>query len=83
MKIEVFHSDPPCKKCKKSSEIVKEVAKEFEDIAVEEFGPNDERFDELGIMMTPTTVIEEQILKQGGVPREDEVRKAIQKFKGD
>jgi protein-disulfide isomerase len=35
----------------------------------------------LGILMTPTTVIEGKILKTGGVPSKYEVKRAIEKMK--
>lgn len=83
MRIEVFHSEPPCRKCEKCSEVVRKVSSEFDNIDIEEYGSNSERFEELGLLMTPTVVIDGKILKQGGVPREEEIIKAIEKLSRD
>jgi small redox-active disulfide protein 2 len=80
MKIHVFGSTPPCAKCKMTENLVKRAIDElgYEDIEVVKLDAFSEEAERLGILMTPTTVIEGKIVKHGGVPSKDEVKRAIE-----
>lgn len=83
MKIQVFGTTPPCAKCKMTEKLVKRAVEEFgydgiEVVKVDVFSEEAER---LGILMTPTTVIEGKILKTGGIPSKDEVKRVIEKMR--
>lgn len=83
MKIRVFGTVPPCVKCKTAEKIVREVVKElgYADIEVTKEDVLSEDAGKLGIMMTPTVMIDKKVLKIGGVPSKDEVIKAIEKIR--
>jgi len=83
MKIQVFGSTPPCARCKMTEALVKRAVEElgYDDIEVVKLDVFSQEAEELGIMMTPTTVIEGKILKMGGVPSKDEVKRAIEKMR--
>ncbi len=74
---------PPCVKCKTAEKIVREVVKElgYADIEVTKEDVLSEDAGKLGIMMTPTVMIDKKVLKIGGVPSKDEVIKAIEKIR--
>ncbi len=80
MKIAVFGTTPPCAKCKATEKVVRRVVEElgYDDIEVVKLDVFSEEAERLGIMMTPTTVIEGVILKTGGVPGKAEVKRAIE-----
>ena len=63
--------------------VVKSVVEElgYADIEVEKLDVFSKEAEALGIMMTPTTVIEGKIMKMGGVPSRDEVKHAIEKMR--
>jgi small redox-active disulfide protein 2 len=83
MKIQIFGSTPPCARCKMTEKLVKRAIEElgYKDIEVVKLDAFSEEADKLGILMTPTTVIEDKIVKQGGVPSKDEVKRAIEKVR--
>jgi small redox-active disulfide protein 2 len=85
MKIQVIGSTPPCARCKATENVVKSGVQElgYEDIEVEKLDVFSKEAEELGIMMTPTTVIEGKIVKMGGVPSRDEVKRAIEKMRNE
>jgi protein-disulfide isomerase len=85
MKIQIFGSTPPCAKCKMTENVVKSVVPElgYEDIEVVKLDAFSEEADRLGILMTPTTVIEGKMLKHGGVPSRDAVKRAIEKMRNE
>jgi len=85
MKIQVFGTTPPCARCKMTEKVVKRAVEElgYEDIEVVKVDVYSEEAERLGIMMTPTTVIEGKILKMGGVPSKDAVKRAIEKLRGE
>jgi hypothetical protein len=83
MKIQVIGATPPCARCKMTEKVVKRAIEElgYDDITVVKENVFSEEADLLGILMTPTTVIEGMIVKTGGVPSKDEVKRAIEKMK--
>lgn len=82
MKIEVFGTTPPCAKCKAAEKVVRSVVQEFEydNVEVVKLDVFSEEAERLGIMMSPTTVIEGDILKIGSVPSKEEVKRAIERM---
>jgi small redox-active disulfide protein 2 len=85
MKIQIFGSTPPCARCKMTEALVKRAVEElgYEDIEVVKLDAFSEEAERLGILMTPTTVIEDKIVKMGGVPSKDEVKRAIEKMRNE
>lgn len=83
MKIQVFGSTPPCAICRMTEKLVKRAVEElgYDEVEVEKRDAFSEEAERLGILMTPTTVIEGKILKTGGVPSKDEVKRAIEKMR--
>jgi hypothetical protein len=83
MKIQIFGSTPPCAKWKMTETLVKRAIEElgYDDIEVVKRDAISEEGERLGILMTPTTVIEGKILKTGGVPSKDELKRAIGKMR--
>jgi small redox-active disulfide protein 2 len=83
MKIQVIGSTPPCARCKATENVVKSVVEElgYEGIEVEKLDVFSKEAEALGLLMTPATVIEGKILKMGGVPSRDEVKRAIEKMR--
>jgi small redox-active disulfide protein 2 len=83
MKIHIFGSTPPCARCKMTEKLVKRAIEElgYDDIEVVKLDALSEEGERLGIVMTPTTVIEDKIVKMGGVPSKDEVKRAIEKMR--
>jgi small redox-active disulfide protein 2 len=83
MKIQVIGSTPPCARCKATENVVKSVVEElgYEGIEVEKLDVFSQEAEALGLLMTPATVIEGKILKMGGVPSRDEVKRAIEKIR--
>lgn len=82
MKIQVFGTTPPCARCKATEKVVREIVKEFgyDDIEVIKKDVFSEESERLGIMMSPTTVIEGKILKTGRVPSKEEMNRVIEKM---
>ena len=83
MKIQVFGATPPCARCKLTEKVVERAIEElgYEDVEVVKVDVFSEDAERLGILMTPTTVIEGRILKAGGVPSKDEVKRTIEKMR--
>jgi small redox-active disulfide protein 2 len=81
MKIEILGTG--CSKCKSTEKIVKKV--------VEELGTNAEvvKIEDLqeivnrGVMMTPAVVIDGDVKIVGHVPSAEEIKKVIEKVKGE
>ncbi len=67
-------------KCKAAEAAVKEAVKElgYSDIEVSKEDALSEEAGKLGIMMTPTVMIDSKVIKVGGVPSKDEVKRAIE-----
>lgn len=83
MKIQVVGATPPCARCKLTENVVKRAIEElgYDGIEVVKVDVFSEEAERLGIMITPTTVIEGKILKTGGVPSKDEVKRAIERLR--
>lgn len=83
MKIKVFGTTPPCMRCKAAEKVVREAVKELgdKDIEVIKLDLLSEEAGKLGIMMSPTVVIGAKVVKVGGVPSKEEVKRAIEKIK--
>ncbi len=81
MKIRVFGTVPPCAKCKIAEKVVREAVKElgYADVEVTKEDALSEEAGKLGIMMTPTVLVNGKVIKVGGVPSKEEVKRAIEK----
>ena len=78
--VKVFHSNPPCAKCKATEKVVAEVAKEYGGkVKVVSFSGLSEEADKYGVLMTPTVVINDQIVFSGKVPTKEEFKKSHRK----
>lgn len=80
MKIKVFGTTPPCMRCKAAEKAVREALKEMgrTDIEVVKEDVLSDEAGKLGIMMTPAVAINKKVIKIGGVPSKDEIKRAIE-----
>lgn len=83
MKIRVFGTVPPCMKCKAAEKVVREAVKElgYTDVEVTKEDALSEEAGKLGIMMTPTVMIDKKVIKVGGVPSKEAVKRAIEQIR--
>jgi len=83
LKIRVFGTMPPCTKCKVAEKNVREAVKELghSDIEVTKEDALSEEAGKFGIMMTPTVMVGDKVIKIGGVPSKEEIKRAIEKTK--
>ena len=83
MKIRVFGTVPPCMKCKATEKVVREAVKElgYTDVEVTKEDALSEEAGKLGIMMTPTVMIDKKVIKIGSVPSKEEVKRAIEQMR--
>ena len=76
--VKVFGSDPPCAKCKVAHDIAKKVSERIgEGVVVEKHGALSEEGDKYGIMMTPTVVVNDEIVAVGKAPSEKKLEELI------
>jgi small redox-active disulfide protein 2 len=82
MKIQVYGTTPPCARCKATEKVVRDAVTELghNDIEIEKVDVLSEEAERLGILLTPTTVVEGMIVKMGGVPSKEEVKRALEKL---
>lgn len=83
MKIKVFGTTPPCMRCKAAEKAVREVVKElgYPNIEVVKADVLSDEAAKLGIMMTPAVAIDKRVIKIGGVPSKEEVKRAIEEMR--
>ena len=83
MKIYIVGSTSPCARCRLTEGVIKRAVEElgYDDIELVKLDALSEEAEKLGILMTPTTVIAGKIVKMGGVPSKDEVKRAIEKLR--
>ncbi|MBC7218827.1 MAG: thioredoxin family protein [Hadesarchaea archaeon] len=83
MKIRIFGTIPPCMKCKAAEKAVREAVEElgYKDIEVTKEDALSEEAAKMGIMMTPTVIVDKTIIKVGGVPTKEEIKQAIEKIR--
>ena len=83
MKIRVFGTVPPCTKCKVAEKTVREVVKElgYTDVEVTKEDALSDEAGKLGIMMTPTVMVDDKVVKVGGVPSKEDIKRAIERAK--
>ena len=76
--VKVFGSDPPCAKCKVAYDTAKKVSERIgEGVVVEKHGALSEEGDKYGIMMTPTVVVDGEVVVVGKVPTEKKLEEII------
>ena len=77
--VKVFGSEPPCAKCKVAHDTAKKVQERIgEDVVVvEKHGALSEEGDKYGIMMTPTVVVDDEIVVVGKAPSEKKLEEII------
>lgn len=76
--VKVFGTTPPCAKCKELTRRATKVAEKYpgqiEIIKLDALSPEGDRY---GIMMTPTLVINDQVVSIGKLPSEADIEKMI------
>lgn len=78
--VKIFGTDPPCAKCRTAEKIAREVAEELGgNIKVVKLSALSEEADRYGIFITPSIVINDELVFSGRVPSKDELKKAINK----
>ncbi len=76
--VKVFGSDPPCSKCKVAHDTAKKVSERIgEGVVVEKHSALSEEGDKYGIMMTPTVVVNDEIVVVGKAPTEKKLEEII------
>ncbi len=76
--VKVFGSEPPCAKCKMAYETAKKVSERTcEGAIVEKHSALSEEGDKYGIMMTPTVVVNDEIVVVGKAPSEKKLEEII------
>ena len=76
--VKVFGSEPPCAKCKVAYDTAKKVSERIgEGVVVEKHGALSEEGDKYGIMMTPTVVVDGEVVVVGKVPTEKKLEEII------
>lgn len=80
MEIKVFGTTPPCMRCKAAEKVVREAVEElgYKDVKVTKADVMSDEAGKLGIMMSPAVVVDNKVVKVGGVPSKEEVKKAIE-----
>ena len=80
MEIKVFGTTPPCARCKAAEKAVREAVEEFgcKDIKIVKADILSDEAGKLGIMMSPAVVVGNKVVKVGGVPSKEEIKKAIE-----
>jgi len=79
IKIQVFGVTPPCMRCQATERVVREVVQELgveAEVVKEDVMSEEAR--RVGVMMSPAVVIEGKVVKAGGVPTKEEIRRAIE-----
>jgi protein-disulfide isomerase len=76
--VKVFGSDPPCAKCKVAHDTAKKVLERIGGgVVVEKHSALSEEGDKYGIMMTPTIVVNDEIVVVGKAPNEKKLEAII------
>jgi protein-disulfide isomerase len=76
--VKVFGSEPPCAKCKVAYDTAKKVSERIGGgVAVEKHSALSEEGDKYGIMMTPTVVVDGEVVVVGKVPTEKRLEEII------
>jgi protein-disulfide isomerase len=76
--IKIFGTEPPCTKCKKAYKIATEIQKGFGDrVKVEKLNAMSEEGDKYGIMMTPTIVVNDNVVCVGKAMSKKELEKIV------
>lgn len=78
--IKIFGTEPPCAKCRAVEKVAKEVADEFPGkVKVVKLSALSEEADRYGVCITPSIVINDELVFSGRVPTKDELKKAVSK----
>jgi protein-disulfide isomerase len=76
--VKVFGTEPPCTKCNAAYNAAKKVQKRIGGgVVVEKYSALSEEGDEYGIMMTPTVVVDGEVVVVGKVPSEKKLEAII------
>jgi len=81
--LKVFHSTPPCAKCREVEKVATKVAERYPDqVEVAKFPAISDEGRRYGIMLTPGVVINDKVMATGKVVSEGELEKAVKKELG-
>jgi thiol-disulfide isomerase/thioredoxin len=81
--LKVFHSTPPCAKCREVEKVATKVAERYPDqVEVAKFPAISDEGRRYGIMLTPGVVINDKVMATGKVVSESELGKAVKKELG-
>jgi len=77
--VKIFHSEPPCAKCRAVEKVAEEVAKEYGGkVRIVKISALSKEADEYGVLMTPAIVINDRVAFSGKVPTKEELKRAIE-----
>jgi disulfide oxidoreductase YuzD len=76
--VKIFGSEPPCAKCKVAYDVARRVQERIgEGVVVEKYSALSEEGDKYGVLMTPTVVVNDEIVVVGKSPSEKELEDII------
>jgi len=80
VQIKVFHSTPPCGKCIKTKEMAERLAKEHTGkVELVEFSALSHEAEKYGVVLTPTTIVGEQVVATGSIPDEAKLEEIVRR----
>ena len=78
IEIKIFGATPPCTKCKKAFETAQKVAQKFSgQVEVEKFDALSSEGNKYGVMLTPTTVVNDKVVAVGRILSEGKLETII------
>ena len=78
--VKIFGSTPPCAKCKKLKAVAKALAQKYPGkVEVVELPAMSPEGDKYGVVLTPTTVVNEKVIATGSIPSERDLEEVIKK----
>ena len=76
--VKIFGSEPPCAKCRAAYEVARRVQERIgEGVVVEKYSALSEEGDKYGVMMTPTVVVNDEIVVAGKLTSEKKLEDII------
>jgi predicted thioredoxin/glutaredoxin len=78
MVLTLIHNEPPCKRCLQTQDVLDQVAAEIPDVDIESITVEEARAAGVGVVLTPTVLIDGQVLCAGIVPLKSGLLKLLQ-----
>jgi len=83
VQIVIIHSSPPCAKCIKAKKIALEMVEKYGPaVSLKELDAMEEEADAYGVLMTPTTIVNDIVLAVGRAPDPERTERLIREMLG-